>query len=296
MSSGIILIAIGVLWLLSNFGVLPADFWHNIVPWWPVILVGLGLKAIFLPRRKTGMVAIVVLLMLLGAFYLLFFPVQWDREEAFVTHIAPMPVGVIMPRDTPLVGFKANIAASHFVLRAGDPAMLNLAQTLSRGLPLRQTVGAWGAEHEVIEISHLNNHLRGKNLGQLGSEVVTELNPRQKFTIDIRASAATADLDLRVLNLDQLSLRLDAGQATVRLPERPQNLSVVVSANAADVKIVIPKNVAARIRISSEAALVSIDESRFQRQGEFFVSRDYDQATHRLSISAELAVGRLRIE
>jgi len=42
--------------------------------------------------------------------------------------------------------------------------------------------------------------------------------------------------------------------------------------------------------------LVSIDESRFQRQGEFFVSRDYDQAAHRLSISAELAVGRLRIE
>jgi len=242
------------------------------------------------------MVAIVVLLMLLGAFYLLFFTVQGDSREAFVTLIAPMPVGVTMPRESPLVGFKANIAASHFVLRAGDPAMPNLAKTLSRGLPLRQTSGAWGAEHEVIELTHLYQQMRANNLGQLGSEVVTELNPLQKFTLDVHASAAAVDLDLRGLNLDQLSLRLDAGQATVRLPERPQNLSVVVAANAADVKIVIPENVAARIRISSEAALVSIDESRFQRQGEFFVSRDYDQAAHRLSISAELAVGRLRIE
>lgn len=296
MNSGLILIAIGVLWLLSNFGILPADFWHNIVPWWPLILVVLGLKAIFLPRRKTSMVAIILLLMLLGAFSLFFFQVHEERKDSSVTLIAPMPVGVTMPRESPLVGFKANIAASHFVLRAGDPAMPNLAKTLSRGLPLRQTVGAWGAEYEVIELTHLHQQMRGKNLGQLGSEVVTELNPLQKFTLDVHASAAAVDLDLRGLNLDQLSLRLDAGQATVRLPERPQNLSVVVAANAADVKIVIPENVAARIRISSEAALVSIDESRFQRQGEFFVSRDYDQAAHRLSISAELAVGRLRIE
>jgi len=39
------------------------------------------------------MVAIVVLLMLLGAFYLLFFTVQGDSREAFVTLIATHACG-----------------------------------------------------------------------------------------------------------------------------------------------------------------------------------------------------------
>lgn len=296
MSSGILLIAVGVLWLLRNLNVLPGDVFRLILPWWPLLLVFFGIKAVFMPRRSTSFGALLLVFVLLGVGYLIFFPVQQGVSGPWVTVTVPIPIGATLPREVPHVGLNANIAASSFVLRAGDPAMAHLAKTRSRGLPLRQTVGAWGAQHEVIELSHQYHGEIRSHLGKLGSQVVTDLNPKQTFSLEVRASAAAADLDLRGLNLADVKLRLDASQATVHLPEELQQLSVAVEANAADVKIVIPKNVAARIRVDSEAAMVVVDEGRFQRQGEFFVSREYDQSARRILISVDLAVGRLRIE
>jgi len=295
-SSGLVLIAIGLLWLLRNLGILPGDVFRLIMPWWPLLLVFLGLKAIFLPRRSTSIGALLLALVLLGVGYLGIFPAEQGVSGPWVTTTVPIPIGASLPREVPHVVLNANIAASSFYLRAGDPAMPYLAKTRSRGLPLHQTIGAWGAQNEVIGLSHLSQGLHRSNLGQLGSQVVTELNPKQAFALEILVSAAAADLDLRGLNLTEVKLRLDAGQATLHLPDQLQQLAIAVEANAADVKLVIPENVAARIRVDSEVAMVVVDESRFQRQGEFFVSREYDQSARRILVSVDLAVGRLRIE
>lgn len=296
MSSGLVLIAIGLLWLLRNLGILPGDVFRLILPWWPLLLVFIGLKAIFLPRRSTSMGALLLALVLLGVGYLGIFPTEQGVSGPWLTTTVPIPIGASLPREVPHVLLNANIAASNFDLRAGDPAMPYLAKTRSRGLPLRQTIGAWGAQNEVIDLSHLSQGVHRSNFGQLGSEVVTELNPNQAFALEIRVSAVAADLDLRGLNLTEVKLRLDAVQATVHLPDQLQQLAIAVEANAADVKIVIPENVAARIRVDSEAAMVIVDERRFQRQGEFFVSREYDQFPHRVEIDVNVRVGRLRIE
>jgi len=295
-SSGLVLIAIGLLWLLRNLGILPGDVFRLILPWWPLLLVFIGLKAIFLPRRSTSMGALLLALVLLGVGYLGIFPTEQGVSGPWLTTTVPIPIGASLPREVPHVLLNANIAASNFDLRAGDPAMPYLAKTRSRGLPLRQTIGAWGAQNEVIDLSHLSQGVHRSNFGQLGSEVVTELNPNQAFALEIRVSAVAADLDLRGLNLTEVKLRLDAVQATVHLPDQLQQLAIAVEANAADVKIVIPENVAARIRVDSEAAMVIVDERRFQRQGEFFVSREYDQFPHRVEIDVNVRVGRLRIE
>jgi len=296
MTSGILLIVVGVVWLLRNFGILPHEFWRIILPWWPLVIVALGLKAIFMPRRSTSIVTIVLVLILLGAGYMFLFPAQEVLERPWATAVVPIPAGVTMPRVSPLVGLNADIRASHFTLRAGDPATPNLAQTRWRGLPVRQTLSDWGAQHEVIELSHLHQRGRMLNLGNLRSDVVTELNPEQTFALEIRASAAAVELDLRGLALTGLNFRLNAGQATLRIPEYPKDIEVFVEANAGDIRIVIPANVAARIRIETEAAMVVVDERRFLRQGAFYVSPDYDQAHYRIELAVDLAAGRLRIE
>ena len=47
------------------------------------------------------------------------------------------------------------------------------------------------------------------------------------------------------------------------MPEYPDNVEIFVESNAGDGRIVIPANVAARIRTETEAAMVVVDERRF---------------------------------
>ncbi|HYG57893.1 MAG TPA: DUF5668 domain-containing protein [Symbiobacteriaceae bacterium] len=47
-TGGIILIAIGVVMLLSNLGILS---WYALAKWWPLILVAAGVGMLF-PRRN----------------------------------------------------------------------------------------------------------------------------------------------------------------------------------------------------------------------------------------------------
>ncbi len=297
MTSGLLLVVIGAVWLLRNLGLLPLDFWRVIVPWWPLVLVVSGLQIILLPRKSPSILTIVLLLVLLSVGYLFLFPTQEVLNRPWVTDAVPIPAGVSIPRESPLVGLQADIAASRFTLQAGDQAMPYLARTRSRGLPLRQKAGGgWGAQHEVIELSHLQSRDQVPRLRNLRSEVVTELNPGQTFTLDIRASAAVVDLDLRQLDLTAMNFRLNAGQATLHMPEHPRDVEVLVEARAGDVRIVIPANVAARIRIKADAAMVVVDERRFLRQGAFYVSPDYDQAHYRINLAVDLAAGRLRVE
>jgi lia operon protein LiaF len=48
---GFIILVLGVLFLMKNFG-LEIDVWHLIVKYWPLILIYIGLKNIYLFTKK----------------------------------------------------------------------------------------------------------------------------------------------------------------------------------------------------------------------------------------------------
>jgi hypothetical protein len=43
---GVLLVAIGVLFLLSNFGILTAEIWPLLIKFWPVVLICAGLLTV----------------------------------------------------------------------------------------------------------------------------------------------------------------------------------------------------------------------------------------------------------
>ena len=41
---GLIILFVGVVFLLNNFGIVPGDVWHSIWQFWPVLLILLGIR------------------------------------------------------------------------------------------------------------------------------------------------------------------------------------------------------------------------------------------------------------
>lgn len=62
---GIILIFLGLLFLLNNFGIVPWSVWSVLWRAWPVFLIFIGLEAIFGKTRKgSGLLALILILLL----------------------------------------------------------------------------------------------------------------------------------------------------------------------------------------------------------------------------------------
>ena len=78
--AGAILLGLGVLFLLDNFGLVDAG---NLFRYWPLILLGLGLTKLIAPGRPEERVGGVVLTILGGAFFLRALHIPWFRLRLF---------------------------------------------------------------------------------------------------------------------------------------------------------------------------------------------------------------------
>jgi hypothetical protein len=84
MSHGLLLIGIGVLFLLMNFGLLPRDFWNVAVTFWPLILVLMGVGLFF---RQCIPFSLVLLLFLAAVAVLSL----WSVDTSVIHHYRGVP-------------------------------------------------------------------------------------------------------------------------------------------------------------------------------------------------------------
>ena len=91
---GVILIGLGAIFLLQNFGVVDAGRPGD---WWPVIFIGLGISSLIAPKdagdASAGLVAIAV-----GAFFLLrnFDVIDWRLHDIWPAFLVLAGVSLIV--------------------------------------------------------------------------------------------------------------------------------------------------------------------------------------------------------
>ena len=109
------------------------------------------------------------------------------------------------------------------------------------------------------------------------------ISPDVVLDLEIKAGAADLDLDLTNLNVRLLVVGAGASQVRIRLPSVGQT-HVEIDAGAADIEIIVPRGVAARIENGSFLNFTSIDSGRFPKTGGEHRSPDYSTAENRVDI------------
>ncbi|MCL0038666.1 cell wall-active antibiotics response protein [Dehalococcoidia bacterium] len=65
--------------------------------------------------------------------------------------------------------------------------------------------------------------------------------------------------------------------------------------NAGNIEITIPEGVAARIEVDLNVGVLEIDESRFPRKGDYYISPDFEDAENRIYLRIDLNAGRVEV-
>jgi hypothetical protein len=256
----IVLILVGVLFLLNNFGLLPNlsfSIWNLI---WPIILIALGV---------------------------------WFISRTF---IKPEPAQM-QAASVPLDGAsRAEVEIQHgageLTVRSGASAGV-LAEGMFGG-GLKASAERRG-ELLDVEMKMAVEPAAFLNWSPGGYDWDVRLNANVPITLECETGASKSMLDLSDLKITELKLETGASATEVALPASAGYTRVKVQAGAARVDLRVPGSVAARIRASAGLASVTVDQTRFPGFDNRYQSPDYDSAANKVDIDIETGVGAVTV-
>ncbi len=253
---GGMLVLFGLLFLLSNLGLVDLDVWSL---FWPILLIGAGLWFLY------------------GYFV---------RPQADVEHAAIPLEGADRAR------LRVNHAAGKLSVYAGAGAGSLAEGDFTGGLDLssRRSGDTLDVSMKVPTQVFVFPFGPGTTLDWsfgLARQVPLEL--------EFETGANDAQLDLTDLQVSRLQLKSGASSTVVRLPASAGLTQVSVETGAASVKLYVPQGVAARISGSSGLASIQVDEQRFPRAGAYNQSPEYETAENKVEITISVGVGSVDV-
>ncbi len=289
----LLLIFAGVVLLLNTTGILPWSAWERIWPLWPVVLILIGLD-MMVGRRSAALrllLGLVILALLAGGgLYLV------------VTTEPARPAGGEESQAWPIGGAKEG--AVSLEMEAGE---LRLGVLEENDLFARASLsGAEGAtfEHSFQDrgsSAHLT--LSGpqwetswlfRSKGDILWQV--DLTDRIPLALKIETGVGKSVLDLRRLQVEDLTLSTGVGEVEVILPERVERGEVEIETGVGAVTVIVPAETAVEIELETGIGGVSVDEEAFpQEDDHLYRSKNYATARYRLEVHISGSIGRIRV-
>lgn len=281
----LILIGLGVLFLLDNFGMWNWDIWAFLGTVWPVILIAIGAD-ILLGGRRRGFIAAAAIA---AAAVLWFGWVTPGAVSAQSTDIMQTLDGADQARVTLAPG-----VARLSVDAAGGSDVLASGNVLTgRGESLAEDFRMDGS----TAVYRLESRRSGSfmNFGG-GDRRVWDVDLNSEIPLDLRVEAGVGeiDLDLSDLQLSSLSVNTGVGEVLVTLA-RSGDYTASIEAGVGEVTVRVPSELAARIEASRGIGDLNV-RGEFLAAGDYYVSPNWDDADERVDLRVEGGVGEITIE
>jgi hypothetical protein len=258
----VILVAAGFLLLFNNLGLFNINLWRL---FWPTILIILGVWFLVGTASGTG---------------------EFVMEESSVD------LG-----DAKNASITFKYGAGRLTLDASADEGKLVSGTFANGLDSRVKNLDTGLDvvlqppsQAFPDVFFPGNWISGKGLSwECGLSKEIPLN------LVFEIGASDASLDLTDLQVKELVLKTVASSTDIKLPAKAVATHFKVEAGAASLEIRVPEGVAARVDTEAGLASISVDESRFPKQGGIYQSADYETAENKVDIRIETGMASIEI-
>lgn len=276
-----ILLALGIIFLLNNFGYLPWEIWSSLWRFWPIILILLGLE-VLIGRATPGKFLLLVI---------------------FLIFIVPLLLSNILPKE---VTGKDTIDISQNVgtliggkLEVNIPAgELKVEPEASYSAKLAEGQVSFSKVAGKPEVTFNNqNGVGALNIhGGTSSSVSLKLNTNVPYILDLSSGATNTILNLDRMQLNQLKLNVGTAKVSIKFP----NFGFVqaeIQAGAATIDIEIPREVEAKIHSESNALNLNLDQGRFKKDGDSYFTSNYKpEGRNRVDIDLKTSIANVSIK
>ena len=287
----VLLIALGVLLLLQTTGILSWNLWAGIWRLWPVLLIAIGINIIFGARMPWVAGILIAAVLAIGIALAAF-------SGAFVINGFSRGVDTIssfheLLGETESVGVNINFGAGELRLDSLPPGSPNLVEADFQGREAEVSVNRFDRSAD-LDISNGDFDFGFLRINDRAIWDVS-LSPSPTMFLDLNAGASEMTLDLSKLKVHDLSIDAGAADIEIVMPSDAGNVNADIDIGAADLIIIIPEGVGARIDADTAAGSLSIDQGRFRKQGDFYLSPDFEELANRIYLSIDSGASSVEI-
>ncbi len=288
----LLLIGLGLLLLLQNFGRLPPGVWAALVPLWPVLLVVLGLDMLVGRRSWWGAVVVALLgaLIVAGA-------LTWAALRASTLTAGETRSLIQTPLGAQSATVRLDVGVGELNVSALGPSLsLMEGEVVSGGGDtVAQSYSLQGSAGQLQLVQQQNAllapFLADRNLDT--SRWSIRLTTAIPLALDIHTGVGKANLDLSALRLSRLDLNTGLGQTFVTFPSG-NAIVAKIQAGLGDLVLNLPQDVPARLTVTSGLANVHIP-ARFARADKVYTTPGFTTTGPYLDLEVEAGLGSVTV-
>ncbi len=215
----------------------------------------------------------------------------WSGNAQLVHQPVSQPLGAASSADVTItlnIGqLRIGALSQPNTLIAGDISYVD-SSSVTRDFAMRGDTAAFTLREQD---SYANSLIKQGNDAIIWD---LRLNPATPMRLTIATDVGNSMIDLAQLHLTDLDLKSGVGNTTLTLP-RQGHVQARVSGDVGNVTIRIPDGVAVRIESSAGLGDISVSGD-YRRQGDVYVSPDFDTAANRIDLHASSGIGAITIQ
>jgi hypothetical protein len=292
----LILITIGVLLLLNQAGWLRWDVLWSLLPYWPVILILLGIETLLGVSRSRVLyllgllIAVAILGGLIGYVMLRGAETPAQRPLADTETLSQG----LQDAESVVVTLRLGAGTIKAGTLADSPSLvegrIEYAQQ-SRRVEEQLTVRNGQAQYDLR--SRQENPIWTP--GAKASETwQLQFTPRVPLVMRIDVGAGSVQADLSALKVTQLNLNMGVGSTTLTLPATEGTATVSVELAVGDVTVLIPPGVGVKLRADRLLTSVNVGGG-FTHSGDEWVSGNYSTSPSKIELRIQNVIGTINV-
>lgn len=253
----LLLIALGLIFLLQNFGFISGVSWLAVASLWPLLLVLIGLDIAFARRWPVPTLAVEVAVIAAGLALVAYSPNLSPGVFVFGDGAGGGETDVLVPRaDATQLNLTLNGGATQSYHVTGGSSELVEAHSTNPDLRLRLSGSNARPDVRIDQASSGFFHPVGAGDIQISiaSDVPTSL------TVNVGAG----DFDVDLTDVLVTDARVNVGASSMRfvLPKPSGDLAIRMNGGASNVVLVVPEGVEARIETTGGLLSLRSDNTR----------------------------------
>ncbi len=288
---GIFLLFLGIVFLLQSLDVLPWALWGSLWHFWPVLLIITGL-GFLLGCYNVWLVSVLILALLFACLGIAI----WQYEPS-----SPVGQGTKSysePLDSlEQAHIEIDFSVGSLIMSSLPLSSLNFVEADCKAgngnVDMRVDFRRQGSEGTLyLSKEQVNSPFWNED----DNRCQVRLTRNIPLTLNVKSAASNSELDLSQLQVTELRLDMDAGNCKVMMPSSTNTVHAYIKADVANVEVNIPDGVAAKIQVDTDLSAFDINESRFPKQGDYYISDNFDTAQNRIYLEVESNVGRVQVK
>lgn len=282
---GFFILSIGILFLLVNIGIINWSIMNALFEIWPAIFIAIGINIIF---RNNTIVRIITWLLFIGAVvaYGYYYDSRWEVPGNSMSN----NVSIEKLKETEQGEMKLSLGGTSLFVDSTDSKLVEASipnPDIKHNVSYRNGNSLAVVKFERESFVNIVPDRR--------DECRVSMNDKVLWDLDIDVGAVNGTINMSELKVGKLDLDMGAGNIKLVFGNKQKRIEADIDAGASSIEVVIPAGVGARISMDGALNNTNLRDLNWSKQGEYYISPDYDTCESKIDMDVDMGVGRFMI-